>query len=123
MDATERKDWKPTVIYDDQCSVCKILADYARPGASFDLMSWTDVLAGKLLEAPNALIRDRNRLTVISAQQEIIAEEKAWEWLLHEHPKLEKIQWVAEKMHLTPKVAKGMHYLGRFTRMLCSNCR
>jgi hypothetical protein len=47
----------------------------------------------------------------------------AWEWLLHHHPSLRDISWLAQKLGISRTIAQGAMRGADVVRKLCFRCR
>ena len=102
-----------TVLYDAECSLCKMLAELCMKKAG-DL--------NYLAQVPSFETRGEPMLQIRLDSGSILSGPEAWGWLLANHPQLASLGWLAEKLGIARQTATLLGRSGKLLRRLCFSC-
>ena len=111
---------KTAVLYDQECPLCVSLAHFmARDEISeISFFSWQEFAR----DHPEFALPPHPEQLAVWDGIEMRVGEAAWSWLLHHHPKLQGLRWLAVKLGLAPLAATLFEKSGQGLRRLCLRC-
>lgn len=111
------------VLFDMQCSVCRVLAQLVSDDAPrhWTFLPWQHYKVPEAAPASwNELIPRELRLVT---EDQFLEGEAAWEFLLLHNPRLQKYRLLAAKVGLSaPRGARWLQVVGHGLRRLCISC-
>lgn len=117
------------VLYDAACPLCRSLADFMQRKlvtTAVSFQAWQDFNKAPDPACPAAeLEREKQQpeqLRVWTGTQ-LLAGTQAWLALVHAHPHLQGLNWLAAKLHLTPQLGQSLQWAGSSLRRFCRACK
>lgn len=103
-----------TVLFDDNCTLCRTLATWVatRSGDAMTFKSWQSHYGD---DSAPAVLR------VLTGSGELDGP-AAWEFLLQQVPDLSSLNWLAQRLGISTGVARALNSAGQFSRRLCRSC-
>jgi predicted DCC family thiol-disulfide oxidoreductase YuxK len=114
------------VLYDDQCGLCRRLAEYGRTRSEdrLDFIPWSDFaqtqesaqyFTQEERSAPPARLRTLHDGGVREDQE-------AWAAILATYPPFEKFSWIVERLGLMGAVSQATYHGAQWLRNRCGGC-
>jgi hypothetical protein len=103
------------IFFDKNCFLCRSLAHFiSRSSAKVNIH-----LEPSLEEVPKDLMI---RINSVGVDPVDLFGEAAWHWLLLNHPSLQSLNWLAEKIGIQKKTSRVLYKTTDFLRHTCRNC-
>ncbi len=113
-----------TVVFDDKCSLCSLLAEYLKKkgSPSFEILKYTDFLIShqQNLAAEPRPLKPENLGLIKEGRVYWGAE--AWENIILSHPTLSSLSWLAQKIGVIKVTATMINSGSHIIRRLCFRC-
>jgi predicted DCC family thiol-disulfide oxidoreductase YuxK len=106
----------PAIVrYDAACSLCTTLAEFMgkRVSTAEVVFLPSEKTAPEKLEIE---FPGRDDLSILSG-------ENAWKWLLENHPALNEINWIAQKLGISAATSRHLMRSAEILRRFCFRCR
>ena len=114
------------VLYDDNCGLCRRLAEYGRTRSEgrLDFIPWTEYAATEeaaLLYSDEERHGPPARLRTFH-EGELREDQEAWAAILATYPPFEKFGWIVERLGLMGAVAQVTYHGAQWLRNRCGGC-
>jgi hypothetical protein len=111
-----------TVLFDNDCTLCRNLAAYAerRAGATMRFISWDTHYKQ---ESTDPLLKIEAPILRILTDDKTLDGADAWTHLLTTFPDLSAFNWLAESLNLKSQAGSVLNKAGNVARRLCLRCR
>lgn len=114
------------VLYDDNCGLCRRLAEYGRTRSEghLEFIPWThfaatDEAAAYFSEAERQAPPARLRTL---GSEGMLEDQAAWSAILAAYPPFETFGWIVERLGLMGAVAQATYHGAQWLRNRCGSC-